>query len=110
MKDYHPEGHISFASSHPGHKLYSDIELKDARGVLYEQKLWPDHCIQGSKGAEIAPEIMQRLVKRGDSAKLVRKVGATCHSSRMSPMVVMAMAIDRVGSWGGWAGPRLAGG
>lgn len=88
-KDYHPEGHISFASSHPGHKVYSDLELKDARGILYEQKLWPDHCIQGTKGCEIAPEIMERIVKRGDKAKLVRKVSRG----------------DRQGLRGGEAGP-----
>ncbi|BEI85577.1 hypothetical protein CcaverHIS002_0509780 [Cutaneotrichosporon cavernicola] len=72
-QDYHPTGHISFASSHPGHKVFSDIELKDGRGILYEQKLWPDHCVQGTKGCEIAPELVAKLSKRGDTVKLVRK-------------------------------------
>ncbi|GMK54470.1 hypothetical protein CspeluHIS016_0110560 [Cutaneotrichosporon spelunceum] len=72
-QDYHPPGHISFASSHPGHKVYSDVELKDGRGILYEQKLWPDHCIQGTKGCEIEPELAAKLAKRGDIVKLVRK-------------------------------------
>ncbi|CAK9786613.1 Isochorismatase hydrolase [Cutaneotrichosporon oleaginosum] len=72
-QDYHPPGHISFASSHPGHRVYSDIELKDGRGILYEQKLWPDHCVQGTKGCEIAPDLAAKIAERGDTAKLVRK-------------------------------------
>ncbi|MCB1134850.1 MAG: bifunctional nicotinamidase/pyrazinamidase [Chlamydiia bacterium] len=46
-RDWHPAGHVSFASAHPGKKVGDCIELE---GV--PQILWPDHCIQGSKGAE----------------------------------------------------------
>ena len=45
-QDWHPRGHLSFASSHAGRKPY------DVIGVSYgEQVLWPDHCVQGSEGA-----------------------------------------------------------
>jgi nicotinamidase/pyrazinamidase len=45
-QDWHPRGHLSFASSHPGKKPYQMIEL--AYGT---QVLWPDHCVQGTTGA-----------------------------------------------------------
>jgi nicotinamidase/pyrazinamidase len=46
-QDWHPKGHSSFASSHPGTAPFGSIEL--AYGT---QTLWPDHCVQGTKGAE----------------------------------------------------------
>lgn len=46
-QDWHPPGHLSFASSHPGAKPYDTIALP--YGL---QELWPDHCVQGSRGAE----------------------------------------------------------
>jgi len=46
-QDWHPAGHASFASSHPGRQPYDVIQLPYG-----EQTLWPDHCIQGSHGAE----------------------------------------------------------
>jgi nicotinamidase/pyrazinamidase len=45
-QDWHPRGHISFASSWPGRELYDSVE---ADGI--PQVLWPDHCVQGSPGA-----------------------------------------------------------
>ena len=47
-QDWHPEGHVSFASSHPGCRPYDTITLPYGR-----QTLWPDHCIQGSQGAAL---------------------------------------------------------
>ncbi|AXI61749.1 bifunctional nicotinamidase/pyrazinamidase [Pseudomonas kribbensis] len=46
-QDWHPAGHASFASSHPGRQPYEVIQLPYG-----EQTLWPDHCIQGSRGAD----------------------------------------------------------
>ena len=46
--DWHPPDHMSFASNHPGNKAGDVVKVK---GV--EQILWPDHCIQGTHGAEI---------------------------------------------------------
>jgi len=45
-QDWHPPGHLSFASSHPAHQPYDRIELPYG-----PQTLWPDHCVQGSAGA-----------------------------------------------------------
>ena len=47
-QDWHPPGHLSFVSSHPGRTPYETIRLPYG-----EQTLWPDHCVQGSFGAEL---------------------------------------------------------
>lgn len=49
-QDWHPAGHGSFASSHPGRQPYETIDL-----AYGPQVLWPDHCVQGSRGAEFHP-------------------------------------------------------
>ncbi|HEY8565310.1 MAG TPA: bifunctional nicotinamidase/pyrazinamidase [Beijerinckiaceae bacterium] len=63
-QDWHPAGHASFASSHPGKKPFETTQL--AYGT---QVLWPDHCIQGTRGAEIARELdlpmAQMIVRKG---------------------------------------------
>lgn len=46
-KDLHPLHHVSFASSYPGKKLFEEIHVDHTF-----QKLWPDHCIEGTFGAE----------------------------------------------------------
>src|ERR1700732_2923612 len=46
-QDWHPPAHRSFASSHPGRKPYETIELSYGAQIL-----WPDHCVQGTPGAE----------------------------------------------------------
>jgi nicotinamidase/pyrazinamidase len=51
-QDWHPKNHKSFASSHYGKKPFDKIVLN---GV--PQTLWPDHCIQGSPGAELHKDI-----------------------------------------------------
>ncbi len=45
-QDWHPAGHSSFASSHPGRSPYDTVEL-----AYGPQILWPDHCVQGTPGA-----------------------------------------------------------
>ncbi|HEV3371061.1 MAG TPA: bifunctional nicotinamidase/pyrazinamidase [Xanthobacteraceae bacterium] len=51
-QDWHPRGHLSFASSYPGRKSYETIEL--AYGT---QVLWPDHCVQGTRGADFRADL-----------------------------------------------------
>ena len=46
-QDWHPAGHSSFASQHPGKAPFEDIEMEYGT-----QRLWPDHCVQGTRGAE----------------------------------------------------------
>lgn len=51
-QDWHPSGHQSFASSHPGHRPFDTVQL--AYGA---QTLWPDHCMQGSEGAALHADL-----------------------------------------------------
>lgn len=51
-QDWHPAGHASFASSHPGRQPFDSIELDYGR-----QTLWPDHCVQGTPGAAFHPDL-----------------------------------------------------
>ncbi|KAF9228376.1 Isochorismatase hydrolase [Gyrodon lividus] len=66
-KDWHPRGHISFASTHSGKEvfgrttIYPPEHLMEAKGQDpasiggwgLEQVLWPDHCVQGTRGAQL---------------------------------------------------------
>ena len=47
-QDWHPRMHVSFASCRPGVQVYSTV---DAKGI--SQVLWPDHCVQGTRGADL---------------------------------------------------------
>ncbi len=51
-QDWHPPGHVSFASSHPGHDVFGRITLPYG-----EQVLWPDHCVAGTPGAAFHPAL-----------------------------------------------------
>lgn len=57
--DYHPKNHISFASRHD-REPFTLIDLPNSSGTV-KQELWPDHCVQGSKGAEIEEGVKSRL-------------------------------------------------
>lgn len=63
-QDYHPADHGSFASNHPGEALYAQIDLHGLPQVL-----WPDHCVQGTAGAEFALSLsikhVDRIFKKG---------------------------------------------
>jgi nicotinamidase/pyrazinamidase len=51
-QDWHTPGHHSFAGSHDGRKPFETITL-----AYGPQTLWPDHCVQGTMGAEIHPDL-----------------------------------------------------
>ena len=49
-QDWHPPGHVSFASSHPGRRPFETLTLPQG-----PQELWPDHCVRGTLGAALHP-------------------------------------------------------
>jgi nicotinamidase/pyrazinamidase len=49
-QDWHPQGHLSFASTHAGRQPFETITV-----AYGPQVLWPDHCVQGTPGAEFHP-------------------------------------------------------
>lgn len=67
--DWHPAGHISFASSHPGSQLYSTIQA-----TYGPQTLWPEHCLQQSEGAKFHPELdlphAELILRKGFSREI----------------------------------------
>ncbi|MGJ5180858.1 bifunctional nicotinamidase/pyrazinamidase [Bradyrhizobium oligotrophicum] len=63
-QDWHPAGHSSFASSHPGQAPFECVTMPYG-----PQTLWPDHCIQGTKGAafhaDLATDKAQLIIRKG---------------------------------------------
>ena len=68
-QDWHPAGHISFASSHKGRKPFEIISLYGR-----EQVLWPDHCVADSAGAALHPSLALRkvdaIIRKGTDPKV----------------------------------------
>ncbi len=62
--DWHTPGHASFASSHPGGKPFETTAMSYGTQVL-----WPDHCIQGTRDAELVPSLSiphaQLIIRKG---------------------------------------------
>lgn len=56
-QDWHPAGHASFASTHPGRQPYDEVQASYGA-----QTLWPDHCVQGTKGQGVVFWFFPRLV------------------------------------------------
>jgi nicotinamidase/pyrazinamidase len=57
-QDWHPPGHTSFASTHPGRRIYDTVELSYGNQVL-----WPDHGIAGTPSAALHPAIDQTRIE-----------------------------------------------
>lgn len=68
-QDWHPENHISFARNHPGKKEYNIININGESQVL-----WPVHCVWGTKGADLNPEIITKkfdiIIRKGSNPKI----------------------------------------
>lgn len=63
-QDWHPAGHASFASSHAGLSPFQTTEMPYGTQVL-----WPDHCVQGTPGADLHPDLSiphaQLIIRKG---------------------------------------------
>ena len=63
-QDWHPAGHSSFASAHPGRQPFETMAMSYGA-----QTLWPDHCVQGSPGAAFHPDLAlpqaQLIIRKG---------------------------------------------
>lgn len=76
-KDWHPVDHISFASNHAGKKPFADfVTIKNPSNAdeVYESRLWPVHCVQGTPGAELVPELdvskVDQILEKGTDARV----------------------------------------
>jgi nicotinamidase/pyrazinamidase len=63
-QDWHPPGHSSFATSHPGSAPFESVTMPYG-----QQTLWPEHCVQGTPGAAFHPQLVT------DRAELVIRKG-----------------------------------
>lgn len=67
--DWHPGNHCSFASNHPGHEIGEVIPVNDL-----DQILWPDHCIEETRGAELHSDLdrtgIHHIVQKGTNPLL----------------------------------------
>jgi nicotinamidase/pyrazinamidase len=82
-QDWHPAGHSSFASSHPGSAPFSSIEMPYG-----PQTLWPDHCVQGSAGAAFHKDLVwtkAQLVIRKGFRKHIDSYSAFFENDRKTP-------------------------
>jgi len=63
-QDWHPPGHASFASTRPGAEPFTTVDFPYGK-----QTLWPDHCVQGTPGADFHPHLQatkaQMIVRKG---------------------------------------------
>ncbi|VIO70710.1 Nicotinamidase [Bradyrhizobium ivorense] len=68
-QDWHPAGHSSFATSHPGAAPFSSITMPYG-----PQTLWPDHCIQGTAGAAFHSQLVtdkaELMIRKGFRAAI----------------------------------------
>jgi nicotinamidase/pyrazinamidase len=56
-QDWHPPGHVSFASAHSGRRAFDTVALPQGA-----QELWPDHCVRGTRGAALHPGLPDAAV------------------------------------------------
>jgi nicotinamidase/pyrazinamidase len=68
-QDWHPKGHISFASRHEGKNPFEVIDMQGTQQVL-----WPDHCVEGTPGADFHPELdataLRFVLRKGTSPEV----------------------------------------
>jgi len=82
-QDWHPRGHQSFASTHPGRKPFESITVSYGPQVL-----WPDHCVQGTSGAEFHPGLHvphAELVLRKGYHRAIDSYSAFYENDRTTP-------------------------
>jgi nicotinamidase/pyrazinamidase len=109
-QDWHPSGHLSFASSHPGKSAFDAITLPYGRQIL-----WPDHCVQETQGAamhrDLAIPHAELILRKGyvrsvDSYSAFREadgkptgLAAYLRERGFSHVVAVGLALDFCVAW-----------
>lgn len=92
-QDWHPAGHVSFASSHAGRKPFDVITLPYGPQIL-----WPDHCIQGTSGADFHADLdiphAQAIVRKGHHPD-VDSYSGLLEADRVTPTGLGGMLRER---------------
>ena len=97
-QDWHPKGHSSFATSHEGKNPLELIKMPYG-----DQVLWPDHCVQGSKGAEFHPDLnieqANAIIRKG-SNPFIDSYSAFFENDRKTPTgldgYLKSLEIDKI--------------
>lgn len=93
-QDWHPRGHVSFASAHPGKQPFTDTVQ-----VSYgNQTLWPDHCLQGTPGAEISSALHiphAELILRKGFRRYIDSYSAFCENDKCTRTGLAAFLRER---------------
>jgi len=92
-QDWHPPGHLSFASSHPGKKPYEVIEVDYGPQIL-----WPDHCVQDTRGAEFHKDLRvphAALVLRKGVHRRIDSYSTFYENDRRTPTGLVGYLRDR---------------
>ena len=93
IQDWHPRGHSSFASAHPGRKPFESIPMPYG-----EQILWPDHCVQGTPGANFHPALdlpQAELILRKGFHRAIDSYSAFFENDRKTPTGLDAYLRER---------------
>jgi nicotinamidase/pyrazinamidase len=101
-QDWHPAGHFSFASTHPGRKPFETIAAPYGPQVL-----WPDHCVQGTPGAAFHPALQvphAALVVRKGTDRAIDSYSTFYENDRTTPTGLVGYLRER-----GWSRIFLAG-
>ena len=78
-QDWHPPDHVSFASNHPDpnskpFESFAIVPNPKNPSETFRTRLWPVHCVQGTAGAELLPELcldkVQHIVRKGQDARI----------------------------------------
>ena len=92
-QDWHPPGHSSFASTHPGAAPFSTVEMPYGPQVL-----WPDHCVQGSWGAafhsDLATSAAELIIRKG-FRKAIDSYSAFYENDHQTPTGLTGYLRDR---------------
>jgi nicotinamidase/pyrazinamidase len=92
-QDWHPRGHLSFASSHPGKKPFETIAA-----AYGPQVLWPDHCVQMTTGAKFHPALRiphAGLVIRKGMDRSIDSYSAFYENDRTTPTGLVGYLRER---------------
>jgi nicotinamidase/pyrazinamidase len=92
-QDWHPLGHSSFATTHPGCAPFQTVTMPYG-----EQTLWPDHCVQGTSGAGFHPQLSTEraeLVIRKGFRRDIDSYSAFYENDRRTPTGLAGYLRDR---------------
>jgi len=92
-QDWHPLGHSSFASAHPGKAPFESVEMPYGTQIL-----WPDHCVQGTEGAAFHPQLdipHAELIVRKGFHRAIDSYSAFQENDRKTPTGLAAYLRER---------------